>query len=517
MTISDTSQVTSKDKRKAARALNKGPDGQPFDPWDRLFIGFNENTVFEYGQFDMLAIRTMLGRDGKARGLEQVLTLPIRSATWKLSAGKGDTGELAFIQDTMDDTMINRLIDQCTTAISYRRAFFQFTWKLDEKNRIVYDSIDWRPPTGCDAGFDPKTGKYKGFRQRIVPVGGVYPGSTEPGGMPGYIVISPQRSFIYVHGQYREPVHGTSDLEVALWCYETRQKILFLWFAFLENQALPKVIVYGDDIDDAAEHVDQLATLKSSGLLGLPRGDPGTKAFEVLESSGLGAGQFYQAIQYLESMMTASVLASFTDLPQAAVQGAGSYALSADQSEFYLASRQAVADEIAQAIMEGVFGPLLQANFANPVIPKLEIGPMSSAYLQRAVSILQAIAAAPALNVPQDFVDQLVLHTAEFLGLDPTQLAEAVTAMAAEKKKAADLAAQQFQQTGMVPPAGGPSQAGPPKPPVPPGPVKAAAQPKTNAPASVPGPAKNPAGVPDGVKKLANVVDTVYDLVKAGS
>jgi hypothetical protein len=42
------------------------------------------------------------------------------------------------------------------------------------------------------------------------------------------------------HGFYREPIKGVSDLDVAYWCYETKQKVLFLWFQVLENQNLPK-------------------------------------------------------------------------------------------------------------------------------------------------------------------------------------------------------------------------------------------------------------------------------------
>lgn len=438
MTISDQSSVTDAERRRTARQLMGAPVGSPFSPWERLFIGFNDNTVFEYGQFDVVAVETMLGRSGKARGTEQVLTLPIRSANYKLIALKEDAGEKAFVQKWLDDFLPN-LIDQCTTAVSYKRAFFECTWTMvDDEDRpdqktIIYDAIEWRPPSGCEAGFNPKTGRYKGFRQRIVPVGGIFPGANDKGDlaavMPGYVVVEPQRAFIYVHGAYRNPIHGISDLEVSLWCYETQQKILFLWFQFLENQALPKTIVYGDDIDQAAERVQELAALKSSGLLGLTKPEPGSKAFEILESSGVGAHQFYQAITYLEAQMTASVLAGFTDLPQAAVQGTGSYALSADQSEFFLASRQAVADEIGNAIRDGIIKPLVVQNFGpDASIPKLEIGPLSSAYLERALTMLQDVVRSRYSNVPRDFVDQLVVHVATFLGIDPVKVAEAIKA-----------------------------------------------------------------------------------------
>jgi hypothetical protein len=44
----------------------------------------------------------------------------------------------------------------------------------------------------------------------------------------------------------------------------------------------PEDLVYGDDIDQATELANDLATLKSSGVLGLPRpGEPTANAFEV--------------------------------------------------------------------------------------------------------------------------------------------------------------------------------------------------------------------------------------------
>jgi hypothetical protein len=451
--ITNGSALTAAEKRR----LLTPPVGTIFDPYERVFGSYDNGTVFDYGDFDVRDLASMLRKDGKARSLEQVLTLPLRGATWKIEPDKNDNGQQAFVQANLGDKL-DKLIDQCTTAVTFRRAFFETTWALDG-DKIVYDCIDWRPPAGCEPGFNPATGAPKGFRQRMAPLPGVYSVlSSKSGSMPGYEIVKQQRSYIYVHGSFREPVKGLSDLDVAYWCYETKQKILFLWFQFLENQSLPKTVVYGDDVDHARELAGDVAGLKSSGVLGLPRpADPTMKAFEILESSGAGAAQFYQAIQYLDAMMPASVLAGFTELPQAAVQGTGSYALSADQSEFFLASRQAVADEIAESIRADVFGPLVHHNFgAKAPVPKLTIGPLSSRYQQRALTLLQSVIQSRYANVPRDFVDQLVTHTATFLGLDEVAVRDAIRKdQAAAATAQAQAAAQAASGVPGKPKAGG--------------------------------------------------------------
>lgn len=253
----------------------------------------------------------------------------------------------------------------------------------------------------------------------------------------------------------------TDDYVVTHNCYKTQQKVLFLWFQFLENQSLPKVAVYGDSLPQAQETAQGFAQLKSSGILPMARpNDPAAKAFELIESGGHGAQQFQAALTYLDGKMSASVLAGFTDLPQAAVAGMGSYALSADQSEFFLASRQAVADEMADAVRRDIIGPLVAYNYGpDAALPRFEIGPLSSRYTERALTMLQDIVRSRYSNVPRDFVDQLVVSSASFLGLDPEKVQHAVDvdraeaeAQAAAAQAAPGAASTGGKQAGLYPP-----------------------------------------------------------------
>lgn len=444
--------LTERKKRSLA-----GPAlGSAFDPYDRLFPSYSHGGVFDYGHEESRDLYEMLRKDGKARAIEQVLTLPLRGADFEITGP-----ERQFVEDNIPN--LDLVIDQMTSAAVYRKAFFEKVWKLDG-GRVVYDKLAFRPALSCAAWYHEVTGDLKGFRQRTRITLGLNPSSNRPNmalpknhgrfnklgslnrrndltpsgkllAEPGWTYIPIEKSLIYVHGLHRDPIRGISDMDVAYWAYETRRKVMFLWFQFLENVSLPKTIVYGDNPTEANNRASEFASLKGSGVLGLERDQEGRASFETIDSAGQGAAQFESAIRYLESMMTQSVLASFMDLPASAAQGQGSYALSADQSEFFLVSRQAVADEMAQCINRNLIGPLVNYNFGDVELPKIEIGPLSNRTTERALALLTAIIAAPQVNVPMDFVGELVKYTASYLGLNEDQVVDQVDAYTEKRKQ----------------------------------------------------------------------------------
>ena len=395
----------------------------------RLYRSFDEaNTVFEYGEIDLYAMRDMLAMDGNPRKLEQVLTLPIRSAEWEIR-GKGKIPD--FVRENLSEKM-DKLIAQCCSAIAYRKAFFELVWKMDGAN-VVYDSIQMRPATSCQPAHNSKTGKVTGFRQRVAPINAI-----DHMGEYGWIRIPDDNAFVYIYGTHREPLLGVSDLDVSLYCWENIKKLRFLWCQFLEQQSLPKVVVYGDDPQQAVENAQMIADAAASASIPIERRiDPTQKTFEILESSGKGAAQFHEAITYFEGQQTQSVLASFMDLAQNASHAkAGSNALSADQSEFYLASRQAVADEISEQITEGIIRPLVTYNFGPDVeIPDLHFAPIGNRQTDRALNLLMTVVTAEKPTVPETFVGYLINQVSAQLGLDTTDVADVVEEWGKERQK----------------------------------------------------------------------------------
>lgn len=441
-------QLTAAQKKKLA-----GPRLSNSFPYDaRLFPAYDEpNTVFEYGELDLQAMRQMLSEDGNPRKLEQVLSLPIRSAEWEIR-GKGTVAD--FVRANLGDKM-DRLISQCTSAISYRKAFFELLWKIDgtdDSAKVVYDAIELRPAQSCESAYDPLTGVLKGFRQRLNPVTFVGQTKTPPGGsgqpfQDGWARVYGTRAFIYTHGRHREPIHGVSDLDVSLRMWDIIRKLRFLWCQYMEQQSLPKVIVFGDDPTQAQENAEAVADAGASSAIPMSyRTDPGQDVFKVLESSGKGADQFEKIVAYFEEKQTQSVLAAFMDLAgRASRQSAGSNALSADMSEFFLSSREATANEIAEQITDHVIKPLVVYNFGpDEDVPDLHFAPIGNRQIDRALSLLTSIVTAEKPTVPERFVGFLLNQVSAGLGLDVTDVADVVDEWAdkrEEQMEAAEAAA----------------------------------------------------------------------------
>ena len=157
--------------------------------------------------------------------IEQVITLPIRGAPYTIDPAKGDKGEAEFVKSVLMTpnesggmkTPISQLVGQITTAQVFRRSFFEKTFKVREcDGKIIYDKVAYRPPATCQARFNDRTGEGNGFRQQVWLFGGNLALSSKQK-VPGYVDIPKIRSYIYTHGQHREPLTGVSEMETAYW------------------------------------------------------------------------------------------------------------------------------------------------------------------------------------------------------------------------------------------------------------------------------------------------------------
>jgi hypothetical protein len=397
--------------------------GSTFGLGDRLFGSFADDDIVSLAwNLETRDFAEMLAEDGNARKIERVLTLPVRGAPVHIVG----TGPAADLVRGNVGPILGQLVEQCCGAVAFRRAFFEKVWTTDADGRIVYDKLAWRPPASCAPRFDRKTGEQQGFQQRITDAGW-WAYTQRPGeDIPGQVTIPRHKAFVYTHGRWREPVKGVSDLEVAYNAYRKKKKLKFLWAQFLENQSLPKTAVFGRDAADAQRNATELAKGRASAIIPMVRQADAAEPFAIIESSGRGAAQFVEAIRYFDWEQTNSVLAGFTELASSQ-QTTGSYALSADQSEFFLASEQALADEIADQIMEQVFTPLVVLNFGpDTEVPSLRIGPIGRQQTDRALALLETIVGASKPMVPLQFVGFLLNQVSEALGLDVSQVADVV-------------------------------------------------------------------------------------------
>lgn len=445
----DDNVVAFPDLKPGKKRQLLGPEtGTQFDIGQRLFAYYGQGDVFDYGEWNSRDMKAMFRRDGICSAVELVLTLPIRQADFSIEPAKGDKGETEFVRSVLMtpdmeggmQTPIHQLVGQITSAQVYRRAFFEKVWKIrDSDGKLIYDKVSFRPSATCQARYNEQTAEQNGFRQQVWQFGGGLSRNKQK--VPGYVDIPKVRSYIYTHNKHREPLIGASEMDISYWCYQTKMKLLYLWYYFLENQALQRLVVYGNDQTEANNRADDLASLKGSGVVGLVHPTDGQKAFDVL-TAGTDAGHYFtEALGFLEGWQTHSVLAGFMALTGSATGGKGSYALSQDQSSFYLKSRQGVAIEQAESINYDLIRPLVMLNFGpGAAYPTWKFGPLQDEQVQALLTMFQTLAAAPVLHVPLPVFDLITERMATILQLDVDQVHAALASTA--NQRAEQLAAQ---------------------------------------------------------------------------
>lgn len=416
------------------RSIPAGLAGERGSTWDetRLFEWYENDLIFLRGPVQDFEIEAMLRTDGKARAVEQVLTLPIRGARYQIDKPDGDRGQHDLVMRALTlpadqggmRTSLRQVLAQATSACLYRSSAFEKVFKIADDGRVVYDAVAYRPPTSVYLARNAKTAQLQGFLQwtwtDIARFERIY--------------IPQAKSWIYIHGLHRDPILGSSDIEVCWRAFETKQKIRFLWNAFMENQVTPKAIakkLTGDDPAGAAALARQVATLKGGGVVGITAADEVTP----WDSQPQAASVFQQAVNYLDEEMYASVMANFLGLGTASgIRGGGSFALSLSQTDFYLQSRQAVLDELAETVTHGLIAPLVRWNFgkdaAVPQFRYVGLAPTSNT-TEAILQMVTALVATPpppggVSAVPQEFIDELVDTTAGQLGLDGNKVHEAI-------------------------------------------------------------------------------------------
>lgn len=430
-------------------------EGTSFGFFDRLQVmGTTPDGKFVTDMSDWEArdLHEMLRKDYKARQIQNVLSLPLSSAEWTIEATEGDKGEAKWLTEYWSAdhysggprTSLDAIIDLMTSAIWYKRAYFEKVWTKGKgkfEGKTVYEDLAWRPQTTCRIVREPHNGRFMGFEQEAYYLG---PEITRTDKWPIY--IKPNRAFVFTHGARRDPLNGSSDMDIAFWAWKTKQKVLLLWFQFLQSVSLPRIVVKSPDQDTSNLVAKEIARMKASGVLPVAvPGGPDSVNVDVLDVSGKGAEQFLQAINWLDQAATQSVLAGFLDLQTSAANGAGSYALSNDASSFFLQSLEAKAREMEDQIRSGLFAPLIYHNFGpGAAIPKLCFEPLNDIDKETAVDLLKtAMAAPPGGPIPTGFIAMLAEQVASYLGLEGEEIRE-------QFKASFDAAAEAAQQEALA-------------------------------------------------------------------
>jgi Protein of unknown function (DUF935) len=415
------------------------------------FLELKKGEVNEYPDRVWInEITEALKTDGQVAGVEQALTMPLRQANITLERPDRDRGGkiTEYIEDVLMRpaaeggmlTPFDLVVGQMTFACAVARTFHEMVWTRREDGRLGFAKIAWRPPGSCEIVRDRDTGDLKGYKQFID--WDFQAKRRQDVDWRGYVPIPPERAVIHINNQHRDPVYGWSDLAVCNWAFQLKRKVLLLWATLLTRVAEPWVLAYGGNAPEAKQNAKQIAALRSGGVAAVTRtGDNTDKMFDVLDTVGQGAALYQDFLKYLDGMMSQSVLAGWMDLAGAASQsGTGSYALSADQSGLFLASRHGAARELSATINYQIIRPLVRVNFGPKApVPRIKFEKIGSEQVNKAMELLSTFGSSQNLQVPSGFLDMLIERVAAYLDLPDDR----VRAMIEQNAKVARAAAMQ--------------------------------------------------------------------------
>ena len=402
---------------------------------------FNDTEVYDFGEPSVEEIEQMLqSRDGQSRGLAKALTLPIQGAPVTIvPSDKGETSKevLEGLTDLLMrpaaeggmKTPMDMIIAWMTGAILKRRAYFEKVVGIFD-GKYGYEKVAWRPPTGCNMTRHPETGEITGYKQWIRD-------KIEE------VEFKKPYAMVYVHGQAEDPIRGVSDLDVAWWCYQSKMKLSFLWFSYLERQATPSLVVHGNGEAQTQQAVEILRHLRNNGVVGVPASM--IKELQVLDTSGQGESEFQIAMNWLDSEAATSCLAGFMNLPSKANAATGSYALSKDSTDLFMQLQNAKAKEISYSATMDLGVDLVRWNWGKSglkAMPKIKVGPVRPEDIETSLDLLKVFGVAQTCRVPDDFVMELVMQVASDLEMDLDKMKQAID----------DKAKQLEEQAKMAPP-----------------------------------------------------------------
>lgn len=419
-----------------------GEVGTSFD-YQTPFGGWMDGNVYLPQEEPLLRdYQHMLDTDGTAASLEKMMSQPIVQAPWSIEPAQGDNGEAQFIYDALTAlphqggplTTIETLVRQMTSAFVNKRAFFEKVYKINDDNKVVYHKIAYRPPETCELALDARTAEPRGFRQFPL----FFPGGVSQSGIAGalpspdfrapqsnWLMIPPERAFVYIHGSWRDPLMGWSSMKVPYYVYLAKRKVRWLWYQYLDQTALPKTLVQNQDEIQARNDARKVATLRSRSVLALGA-DTIVTSYESSGITSQGSEQYQKAVHYLDSEMLNSILLGFMGLTAAASTGRGSYAMEGQMEKWFMKDRQATALDMARQITNEVIGPLIAYNFGiKASVPRFKFGPMNDDDTTNVMDMFAKIIV-PGVQVPIEFYDELVSRVSTILNLDPGKVAKEI-------------------------------------------------------------------------------------------
>lgn len=384
------------------------PDQMPFSG------GFGKQELVDVKSITVQQLTEMRRKDGQARAIHRVLTLPLRQAplSFQPSEGDGSDGEEEkdFVKDALTlplhqggmSTSLKSVFAHMGVGLADGFAVFEKVWQITPDNKITYRKLAPRGAETVKFNLD-EHGGLDSVRQRVHWQGEMLD-----------VTIPAEKLLVYTAQPEENPWYGESYLLPAYYHYDKKHKLYYVAHLAAQFHAIPGRI---GTTPAQARDSEIMAFRKQIANFGFNTAMTKKLGWDVEPFGGTGGMPNLQPlIDHQDGMMAKSVLAHFIQLGTGTTTG--SWALSEDQSDFFTIALETVLNEWAELFTFYAIPQLVDFNFRSRAYPTMNLGPLSDSTKEVMKEAFMALAVSPTTNVTKDFVFEVEKQVAEELGLE---------------------------------------------------------------------------------------------------
>ena len=378
--------------------------------------GFGANELVDSKEITLQQIQEMRRKDGQARAIHRVLTLPLRTAQLSVIPHGGRTGsgdgeeEAEFVKMALTEplsrggmsTSINKVLAHMGMALADGFAVFEKVWQITPDNKFTLRKLAPRGAATVKFNLD-ENGGLESVRQRVHWQGDQID-----------VTIPSDKLLVYTAQHEENAWYGESYLLPAFYHFDKKHKIYYISHLASQFHAIPgRIGTYPSQAapNDRKVFREQLAKLGFNTAMTKPVG------YEIEPFGGASSmPDFEKLINHHDAMMAKSVLAHFIQLGTGGTSG--SWALSEDQSDFFTIALETILAEWSEVFTFYVAPQLIDFNFNTGAYPEIKFGPLSDQTRDVMAEVFKTLSSASTANVTPEFMFELEKKIAEVLGLE---------------------------------------------------------------------------------------------------
>jgi hypothetical protein len=393
----------------------------------------------------------MRRRDGRARALMRLLTLPIlkalEGAEWVAPNDEVDAEDEVEFANAMFFTPppgggmvtpLSQVLRQTLLSFSDGFSVFEEVRHVPVEGplagKVALRKLAYRDPTTvrfkCDArgGFDGVR-QVASFQGRSIDV-----------------TIPAEKVWFYTCQGEENPFYGVSLFEAAWTHYDIKRKLYYIAHLAAQFAAVPARV---GEVPAQASPKEIAAFRKALQDFALNTAMMHPSGFKVSFQANTASFDFLKLIDHHNHMMSQSVLAGFLD------SGARPALVQINDGDpeldMFVLALQAVMQEIAESWTYHLMSYYIDVNFGTGVYPKFRFGALTKEDTAAVADAFRTVITASVLNSTPEFVREVEKRMSEALGLD-------LNYEEIEQREA-----EQAEQAEQTPPAeGAPAEQAPP-------------------------------------------------------